>query len=125
MSKNIYHQKMNILERQRLKIFKKTIIYSLGWPILFSLPLMGMSATFQEYSFLFGSLPSLVLLLLFKIEGLNVITWCAPFSILMLFIPNIVYGIYKIDKTIIYILISFYFLLSSALGFVVALGQYY
>ena len=116
---------MNILEGQHLKIFKKTLIYSFGWPVLFSLPLMGMSATFQEYSFLFGSLPSLVLLLLFNIEGINVITWCAPFSILMIFIPNFFYGMYKIDKTIIYGLVSIYFLLSSALGFVVTLGQYY
>lgn len=79
----------------------------------------------KDYLFLFGALPSLFLWLVFDIEGVNVIAYCAPFSLIIYFLPNIIFYLKGIEKKTIYIFVSLYFFTSSALGSLIVMGQYY
>ena len=106
-----------------IKIIIRTIKYSIAWPLILVLFLLSISAPPSNYAFLFGALPSLVLFLLFDIDGFAFIMKCSVISIIVLFIPNLIYLVTGNDKRIANIIVSIYFLISSLIGGFLALGM--
>lgn len=108
-----------------IKILVRTIKYSIAWPLILALFLLSISAPPSNYAFVFGSLPSLILCLVFGFDGFPFIMRCSIVSILVLFIPNLIYLVTGSDKRIANIVVSIYFLISSLVGGFLALSMLY
>jgi len=111
--------------KTNMMILGRTIKCSIAWPLIFSLFLLSISAPAYNYAFLFGSIPSSILCLMYGFDGFSFIIKCSFTSVLVILIPNLVYIVTGCEKRILAIVIAIYFLISSVLGGFLALGMLY
>ena len=105
------------------KVFLKTCLFTLCWPIMFLFFLFSYMLTPLQILYLLGSLLSLFLHFL-NIDGSLVIYACAVPALFIYFAPYFLFLASSKESIVLYVISSCFSFLSAVMGALLILGQH-